>query len=274
MVHFQADGAAVLSLQAAVAARGPARRLPLLSRGHQAAEHRHPGARPAAAAAPVPARPARHGPDGAALMSSERTPPPAYTSRSRRRRTDVLRRVPVRASRLRQCRADAIRARPIAAALPSIPARRRHVPGGRGLRGPRARRAAASAAWVRAGRPHPPLSSSISPGRLVGPGGLATLAEAGALSAAPGACLSSQWGTPEEGLRVLSGTSDSCGWWGALPRRPAGASWRRPPASLSLPPTSSPSPLQVHTDQVVSLLPPEPERLKGGFYVPHPPAPS
>lgn len=59
VVHLQADRAAVLRLQAAVAARRPARRLPLLSRSHQAAEHRHPGAGPATAAAavPVPARP-------------------------------------------------------------------------------------------------------------------------------------------------------------------------------------------------------------------------
>jgi hypothetical protein len=46
MVHLQADGTAELRLQAAVAARGPSRRLPLLRRGHQAAEHRHPRGRP------------------------------------------------------------------------------------------------------------------------------------------------------------------------------------------------------------------------------------
>lgn len=68
MVHLQADGTAELRLQAAVAARGPSRRLPLLRRGHQAAEHRHPRAgrrrRPLS-------RPAdrRHCRDGAALAS-------------------------------------------------------------------------------------------------------------------------------------------------------------------------------------------------------------
>lgn len=46
IVHLQADGTAELCLQAAVAARGPGWRLPLLCRGHQAAEHRHPPARP------------------------------------------------------------------------------------------------------------------------------------------------------------------------------------------------------------------------------------
>lgn len=77
VVHLQADRAAVLRLQAAVTARRPARRLPLLSRSHQAAEHRHPGARPAAAAAPVPARPGQLG-----------------ASRPRRRRADVIRAAP------------------------------------------------------------------------------------------------------------------------------------------------------------------------------------
>lgn len=77
VVDFQADGAAVLRLQGAVAASGPARRLSLLSRAHQAAEHRHPGARPAAAAAsaPVPARPARHG-RAVAELTSEGAPAP------------------------------------------------------------------------------------------------------------------------------------------------------------------------------------------------------
>lgn len=64
MVHLQADGTAELRLQAAVTTRGPSRRLPLLRRGHQAAEHRHP--RPGRRRRPL-SRPGggRHRRDGA-----------------------------------------------------------------------------------------------------------------------------------------------------------------------------------------------------------------
>lgn len=75
IVHLQADGTAELRLQAAVAARGPSWRLPLLCRGHQAAEHRHP--RPGRRRRPL-SRPGgrRHCRDGAVLTSPLAPPPP------------------------------------------------------------------------------------------------------------------------------------------------------------------------------------------------------
>lgn len=68
VVHLQADGTAELRLQAAVTARGTSRRLPLLRRSHQTAEHRHP--RPGRRRRPL-SRPGgrRHRRDGAALAS-------------------------------------------------------------------------------------------------------------------------------------------------------------------------------------------------------------
>lgn len=119
VIDLQADGAGVLRLQAAVAARRPGRWLPLLSRGHQAAEHRHPGARPAPTASRCPglARPARHGRYCAALTSSEGA-------------------APSRASRPSLRRAEVIRARPRAVGTAVCDGiRRAHVSGGRGLRG-------------------------------------------------------------------------------------------------------------------------------------------
>lgn len=71
VVHLQTDGATVLRLQAAVAARGPGWRLPLMRRSHQAAEHRHPGPGHRRRPPSRPARPARHHRDGAA-------PPPRH----------------------------------------------------------------------------------------------------------------------------------------------------------------------------------------------------
>lgn len=97
IVHLQADGTAELCLQAAVAARGPGWRLPLLCRGHQAAEHRHPPARPP----PPPPQPPL---------------PPIQAGRPaslpRRRRTGVTARpAPVFASRLCLLCANVILAR-------------------------------------------------------------------------------------------------------------------------------------------------------------------
>lgn len=169
VVHLQADRAAVLRLQAAVTARRPARRLPLLSRGHQAAEHRHPGAGPAAAAAlfrPGRASSQLHGRDGAALTSSGQRPAPAPLVTAAA--PPSLVRAPPPAGRAQPGRrpADVIRTRLRVAAAHCSATPRSHVPGWRGLRGPRARGTAATAAWVRPGRPHPPLF----PGAAVGPG--------------------------------------------------------------------------------------------------------